>query len=131
MHQAGAATDQWKVFQADDALTHLIDDRWKNFDHMLGVAAAEGNEELIYIVFEQVVAQWNQHRDPVDAIRLVRPAVLSYMQSQQHREGTLPAAALEEAVLYEARAVAMPGGSVKLLPVLEKTRRASAVESSK
>lgn len=122
VHKLGAATDQWEtVVDGASKVGLVVDRRWRNFEHMLAVAAAENNEELVYIVFHHLS---NRERG-IDAIRLVRTATLSYAQNEQYSAGRLPADDLKDSVLYEARIVSMPDNQMKLLPVLEKSRRAT------
>lgn len=127
VHKIGAATDQWETVEDSSSQAGLVGDgRWRNFSHMLAVAAAENNEELVYIVFHHLA----NRRRGMDAIRLLRTATLSYAQTEQYIAGRLPAEDLNDSVLYEARIVLMPDDHIKLLPVLEKTRRATPLANT-
>lgn len=122
VHRPGAAANQWEPLEEGVSQVGLvIDGRWRNFEHMLAVAAAENNEELVFVVFHH----WANRQRGIDAIRLVRNSTLSYAQNEQYIAGKLPVDDLNDSVLYEARIVSMPDGQIKLLPVLEKSRRAT------
>ncbi len=105
-----------------------IDSRWHNFQHMLAIAATENNEELLTIILDHIARHALVRDQSVNAIRLIRPATLSYAQDAMYRQGKLPVDDLKEAVIYEARIVVMPDQQIRLLPVLEQTRRATSVE---
>ena len=131
LHLSGTDDQQWEtVAPVESPWIQPIDERWRNYQHMLALAADEDNEELINILLEHAAGRAKEASMQVDAVRLVRPAVLSYDQSEQYRDGRLLAKELDDTVLFEARIVSMPDDQIKLLPVLEPTRRAVSREGS-
>ena len=129
--QTGADPDQWLLVQPESfPVLSQLDVRWRDFQHMLAVAASEENEELIYGVFNQAALKFRAAGLDIDGVRLVRTATLSIAQNRLYRSGQLPAAALDDAVLYEARVVLLSDNKVKLLPVLERARRAVSMEKA-
>ncbi|MCC6512330.1 MAG: hypothetical protein IT423_24745, partial [Pirellulaceae bacterium] len=107
-----------------------VDRRSQNFARMLAVVAEEKNEELVHLIFDHCLLAWRERGQEVDGIRMVRQATLTYLQAVAERAGELPIAASEPQVLFECRVVALDTARVKLLPVLEKTRRAISVETA-
>lgn len=127
-HPIAAGADEWEAIEPEAfPVLASIDQRWSNVQGMLALAAFEDNEELIYVVFDHVA---RPRAANIDAVRLVRSATLSFAQNEMLREGKLPAEDLREVVLYEARVVTMSDSQVKLLPVLEPTRRAASVKGN-
>ena len=131
IHQRHATADQWLPFQPVNLpMVQQFDMRWKNFQHMLAVAATEENEELVYVIFHKIARRMIAEGVDIDVVRLVRPATLSFAQDKQYRDGLLPAEALEDTVLYEARVVSLPENEIRLLPVLQRMRRAVSLEKT-
>lgn len=134
VHAKEEAEDSWHTLEPPHSPLPLPDVRWHNAEHLLALAASEENEELIYRIFEQVAQAKSiavVDGQAIDEIRLVRAATLSFAQNQLYREGNLPEDDLKDTVLYAARIVSMPDGQVKLLPVLERTRRAVSLEDAR
>lgn len=131
IHKRQTSDAQWQFVQPESLpIMQQLDVRWKNFQHMLAVAASEENEELIYGIFDQIALRCMDEGLDIDGVRLMRTATLSSAQNKLYRNGQLPAEALNDAVLYEARVVSMPDHQLKLLPVLERARRAVSMEET-
>lgn len=130
-HLRDAAPDTWNTVEPSDLpFVSKLDPRWRNFQHLLALAATENNEELIYFVFDHIAQRTHAQQMSIDGVRLMRKATLSFAQNELYREGQLPAEDLNDQVLFEVRVIAMTAGQIRLLPVLERTRRAASAEKS-
>ncbi|MGN6547274.1 MAG: hypothetical protein ACTHK7_19635 [Aureliella sp.] len=146
IHRAGAASDQWQTVRPPKHFGSALDHRWRTFQRMANIVAIERNEDLIQLLFEQCVRQeagsgaasGETASDnaastaaidaaPIDAVRLVRRATLSYDSDQTFAAGELPPNESQDRTLSECRVVRLEGDRIKLVPVLEALRTSKSL----
>lgn len=145
IHRAGAASDQWQTVRPPKHFGSALDHRWRTFQRMANIVAIERNEDLIQLLFEQCVrqedasaAESGEASDstastaaidaaPIDAVRLVRRATLSYDSDQTFAAGELPPNENQDRTLSECRVVRLEGDRIKLIPVLEALRTSKSL----
>jgi hypothetical protein len=128
IHHTDEADDAWQNVAPANQVLAMLDQRWHAFERWVALAAAEQNEELIYLLLQRCLdSSLRGDEAAVDRVRLVRRATLSYAADRARVAGELPVTDLEDRTLYEARVVELSGGRVKLLPVLESLRTSKSL----
>lgn len=125
----GAEAGQWKTVAPPDHLGSALDRRWRTFTRMTNIVAAEQNEPLVHLLFEHCVrrAESLTTSPPVESVRLVRRASLSYVADQANLAGELPPAGSQDHTLFECRVVKLNGDRIRLIPVLESLRTSKSL----
>ncbi len=122
IHLAGDPPQQWHIAQpTTSSLWGTIDRRAANLEHMISIAGADKNEEILGLLFDTAL-----HQSPgqVDRIRLRRVAAATFQQASLSSSGELPPGSIQDTTLFECTVIELSGGVKRLLPVLDKVRRA-------
>ncbi len=130
MHRVSDPADAWQPVFAEDSILALSKPT-TNFQRMLGVAGEEKNEELIHLLFEHCLRSEDKTaKNPIDGLRLVRVATKSLARFNSERQLDPSASLHKRQTIHECRVVTLPGDRPKLIPVLERTRRADTLLDS-